>query len=172
MNDFGWQCSPVERAGTQAHPYKDAAAAPAAARPAPLAQPVVAAKPVAPRKAKPAATGPAATGKPSRPQGLAGARGGKADNLQQISGVGPKLDKTLQSLGFFHFDQIAGWNKDEVDWVDEHLRFKGRIEREEWIAQAKLLAAGDMDSFAKKYGTGGLKGKSGARRPGTRTRRS
>ncbi len=179
MHDFGWQCSPVERAGTEAPPYRDAAAAKAAARPTPLAQPVAAAKPasktVPPRAAKPAAADrprPAATGKPSRPKGLTGARGGKADNLQLISGVGPKLDKTLQGLGFYHFDQIAAWSKDEVDWVDEHLRFKGRIERDEWIPQAKLLAAGDMAAFNRKYGTGGLKDKSGKTRSGTRTRRS
>lgn len=92
---------------------------------------------------------------------MAGPRGGKADNLQIISGVGPKLEKTLNGLGFYHFDQIAGWNSDQVDWVDEHLRFKGRIARDEWIAQAKLLAAGDTDTFAKRYGTSGLKGKSG-----------
>jgi hypothetical protein len=46
--------------------------------------------------------------------------------------------------------------RDEVEWVDEHLRFKGRIEREEWIPQCKLLADGDMDQFNKLYGTGGL----------------
>ena len=114
----------------------------------------------------------AATGKPSRPEGLAKARGGKADNLQLISGVGPKLEKTLQGLGFYHFDQIAGWNQDEVDWVDEHLRFKGRIARDEWIAQAKLLAAGDMDEFTKLYGTGGLKNAAGQKKSGSRTRKS
>jgi NADH-quinone oxidoreductase subunit E len=73
---------------------------------------------------------------------MAAARGGKADNLQQISGIGPKLEKTLHGLGFFHFSQIADWNSDEVMWVDEHLRFKGRIERDKWISQAKVLAKG------------------------------
>lgn len=83
-----------------------------------------------------------ATGKPKRPRGLAAARGGKADNLQEISGVGPKLEKTLNGLGFFHFSQIADWNSDEIKWVDEHLRFKGRIERDKWIRQARALAKG------------------------------
>ncbi len=104
--------------------------------------------------AKPAAA-PVATGKPVRPKGLPGARDGKPDKLQMISGVGPKLEKTLHGLGYFHFDQIAAWGKDQVDWVDEHLRYKGRIERDEWIAQAKLLAADDTEQFNKLYGTGG-----------------
>ena len=122
-------------------------------------------KPVKPRK-------PRATGKPKRPHGLAKARGGKADNLQQISGVGPKLEKTLHGLGFFHFSQIADWNADEVMWVEEHLRFKGRITRDEWIAQAKLLAAGDLKKFERLYGSGGLSDAKGQTKSGTRTRRS
>ena len=91
--------------------------------------------------------------------------------VSQLEGIGPKLEKTLQGLGFFHFDQIAAWTKDEVSWVDDSLKFKGRIDRDEWIPQSKLLAAGDMEKFAKKYGTGGLKGKSGKTKPGSRTRR-
>jgi NADH-quinone oxidoreductase subunit E len=137
--------------------------------PAPRPQPEKAVTPK-PAKRKPAKR--KVTGKPVQPKKLTKARGGKADNLQQISGIGPKLEKTLHSLGFFHFDQIADWNKDEVQWVDEHLRFKGRIDREEWIPQAKLLAKGDMKNFEKKYGSGGLKDKSGQTRSGTRTRRS
>lgn len=129
--------------------------------------------PAAPKSAAPMpAAQPVSAGKPSRPKGLASARGGKSDNLQIISGVGPKLEKTLHGLGFFHFDQIANWTKDEVDWVDEHLRFKGRIESEEWIPQCKLLADGDMDQFNKLYGTGGLRNSQGQRKSGTRTRRS
>ncbi|MEO9875724.1 MAG: hypothetical protein ABJM26_17740 [Anderseniella sp.] len=111
-----------------------------------------------PAVSKPAATtaaAPVSTGKAVRPKGLPGARDGKADKLQMISGVGPKLEKTLHGLGYFHFDQIAAWGKDQVDWVDEHLRYKGRIERDEWIAQAKLLAADDIEEFNKLYGAGG-----------------
>lgn len=168
MHDFGWKCSPVERAGSEAPPCRDAVGKPVPAKLAETVAKVVSAAP-APEAAKPAApTG----GKPSRPQGLAVPRGGKPDNLQMISGVGPKLEKTLHGLGFFHFDQIAAWSRSEVEWVDEHLRFKGRIERDEWIPQASLLAAGDMDQFARLFGTGGLKGKSGTTRPGNRTRKT
>ena len=165
---FGAEPGPVKAAAPAAAAATAVAATAAAAKPAP--------KPVTPAAPKPAApmpvAAPVSTGKPSRPKGLAAARTGKADNLQMISGVGPKLEKTLHGLGFFHFDQIAGWSRDEVDWVDEHLRFKGRIDREEWIPQCKLLAANDIDQFNKLYGTGGLRNSQGVRKSGTRTRRS
>jgi predicted flap endonuclease-1-like 5' DNA nuclease len=160
--------APAAAAAATAATATAATAAPKAHAPAPAAP-----KPAAPKPAAPMpAAQPVSSGKPSRPKGLASARGGKSDNLQIISGVGPKLEKTLHGLGFFHFDQIANWSKDEVDWVDEHLRFKGRIEREEWIPQCKLLADGDMDQFNKLYGTGGLRNSQGQRKSGTRTRRT
>lgn len=75
-----------------------------------------------------------------KPEGLSGARDGKPDDLKLISGVGPKLEKTLNGLGMYHFDQIANWSRSEVNWVDDHLNFKGRIDREDWIDQASKLA--------------------------------
>jgi len=110
-------------------------------------------------------------GRSARPQGIAAARDGRADNLQRISGIGPKNEKTLHGLGFFHFDQIAGWTDDEVAWVDDHLKFNGRIKREEWIGQAKLLAEGEEEEFHRLYGTGGLQGKKGESESGVRTRK-
>ena len=107
-----------------------------------------------------------------RPRGIAAARVGGPDDLQRISGVGPVIERTLHGLGFYHFDQIAGWTASEVVWVSEHLNFPGRIEREEWVAQARLLAAGDEATFARLYGTGGLKGADGETHAGSRTRRS
>lgn len=134
--------------------------------PAPAAAPVVA--PVAAAAAAPLA----AVGKMERPKGIAAARGGKADNLQRISGVGPKNEKVLHSLGFFHFDQIAAWTSEQVNWVDDHLRFNGRIKREEWIRQARLLAEGKEAEFTKLYGTGGLRNRQGETLSGSRTRKS
>lgn len=107
-----------------------------------------------------------------RPQGLPKPRNDKPDNLQQLSGVGPKNEAILHTLGFFHFDQIAAWKAEQIAWVDDHLRFNGRIEREEWVEQAKLLAEGRMEEFHRLYGTGGLKNRSGDTESGTRTRRS
>lgn len=65
---------------------------------------------------------------------------GQADDLKQISGVGPVLEGKLNSLGIYHFWQIARWSRDEVNWVDSFLNFKGRIDRDEWIVQANRLA--------------------------------
>ena len=86
-----------------------------------------------------AATPKAAPG--AKPAGLGEARGGQADDLKLIKGVGPKLETLLHSLGFFHFDQIANWTAEEIAWVDENLAgFKGRVTRDDWIVQAKVLA--------------------------------
>ncbi len=78
----------------------------------------------------------------NKPQGLKTARKGGPDDLKLISGVGPKIEGILHRLGFFHFDQIAKWKKNERQWVDSYLRFKGRIGRDEWVKQAKKLAKG------------------------------
>ncbi|MCG6884997.1 MAG: NADH-quinone oxidoreductase subunit NuoE [Silicimonas sp.] len=78
-----------------------------------------------------------------KPEGLAEARGGAADDLKKIKGVGPKLEKLLNSMGFYHFDQVAAWTADEIAWVDDNLEgFKGRVTRDEWVAQARKLADG------------------------------
>ncbi|HKL68705.1 NADH-quinone oxidoreductase subunit E [Salibaculum sp.] len=77
----------------------------------------------------------------AEPETLDGPRAGAtADDLKKISGVGPKLEATLNDLGFWHFDQIAAWGPAEIAWVDSRLRFKGRITRDDWVAQARELA--------------------------------
>lgn len=123
--------------------------------------------------AEPVATAQALSvaGAPARPTGIAAARGDTPDNLQRISGVGPKNEKTLHSLGFFHFDQIAAWTTQEVAWVDDHLKFGGRIGREEWINQARLLAEGKEEEFHQLYGSGGMRNKEGQTESGARTRK-
>ncbi|MEM9045796.1 MAG: NADH-quinone oxidoreductase subunit NuoE [Pseudomonadota bacterium] len=78
-----------------------------------------------------------------KPEMLVEARGGDADDLKKIKGVGPKLEAKLHSLGVFHYDQIASWTATEIAWVDNELSFKGRIERDDWISQAKALANGN-----------------------------
>ncbi|WP_102108148.1 50S ribosomal protein L21 [Oceaniglobus roseus] len=72
---------------------------------------------------------------------LTEARDGKADDLKKISGVGPKLEGLLHENGVFHYDQIAAWSPEEIAYMDEKLSFKGRIERDGWLDQAKTLAA-------------------------------
>jgi predicted flap endonuclease-1-like 5' DNA nuclease len=69
---------------------------------------------------------------------------GEPDDLKKISGIGPGIEKTLHGLGIYHFRQIAQFTPDNVLWIDQRLRFKGRIEREDWIGQARKLAAGEI----------------------------
>ncbi|TCS62356.1 NADH dehydrogenase subunit E [Primorskyibacter sedentarius] len=91
-----------------------------------------------------------------RPQALDGPRNGQADDLKQIKGVGPKLEKLCNTLGFYHFDQIAGWSDAEVAWVDENLEgFKGRVTRDEWVSQARILADGGETEFSSRVKKGG-----------------
>ncbi len=87
----------------------------------------------------------------TRPVGLAAPRDGKPDDLKKISGIGPKLEGLLNELGIYHYDQIAAWNDENAAWVDNYLAFKGRIEREDWIGQAKTLAAGGETAFSARY---------------------
>ena len=65
--------------------------------------------------------------------------------------MGPKLEQLCNELGFYHYDQIANWTEDEVAWVDENLTgFKGRVSRDNWVDQAKILAAGGETEFSAR----------------------
>lgn len=78
----------------------------------------------------------------SKPATLDAPRDGQADDLKRIKGIGPKLEALCNRLGFWHFDQIANWNAAEIAWVDANLEsFKGRVTRDNWVAQAQILAA-------------------------------
>lgn len=76
----------------------------------------------------------------------------KPDDLKMISGVGPKIEKILNDLGIYKFEQIAKWKKAEREWVDGYLRFKGRIDRDDWVKQAKALAKGGRDEYVRVFG--------------------
>ena len=121
------------------------------ANPAPAVAPAPAAAPAAaqPEEAAPTpATAPAQAAAPAgtqgpgkRPAALSAARDNRPDDLKRIKGIGPKLEKLCNSLGFYHFDQIAAWSDEEIAWVDQNLEgFKGRVVRDTWVAQAKELA--------------------------------
>jgi NADH-quinone oxidoreductase subunit E len=152
------------------------AEAPRAMAPAPPPPPPVrAAEPAPPPPPAPVvepATPAPLMGRPERPRGIAKPRGDKADNLQRISGIGPKNERVLHNLGFFHFDQIAAWTEEQIAWVDDHLKFNGRIGREEWVRQASLLAEGKEEEFIRLYGSGGLRDRSGEKKSGERTRKT
>jgi len=133
-----------------------------AAKPAAKAKAKATAKPAA--KAKPATkpatkSAPKPTRKPvakdGKPEMLKKARAGGADDLKQIKGVGPKMEALLNSMGFYHFDQVSNWRTKEVQWVDENLEgFKGRVSRDEWVKQAKVLARGGATEFSKRVKKG------------------
>jgi len=76
-----------------------------------------------------------------RPPALPGPRDAVADDLKRIRGIGPQNETRLNALGVYHFGQIAAWTPAEVRWVGAYLAFPGRIEREDWIGQARALAA-------------------------------
>ncbi|MDF1873445.1 50S ribosomal protein L21 [Vannielia sp.] len=87
------------------------------------------------------AEAPKAEAKAEAPKKAAKAETGAAgDDLKQLSGVGPALEKKLHEAGVTTFAQIAAWGADDIAEMDEKLSFKGRIEREGWVDQAKKLA--------------------------------
>ena len=82
------------------------------------------------------------------------------DNLELIKGLGPKVNKLLNDFGVTSFTQVAGWTAADVAEMDSKLgAFAGRITRDNWIEQAKLLAAGDVAGFEAKYGKLGSEAK-------------
>lgn len=83
----------------------------------------------------------------------AAAADGEADDLRRIKGVGPKLVALLNSLGIIRYAQIAAWTDADIDRVDAQLgAFAGRVRRDSWVEQAKLLAADDAAGFEAKFG--------------------
>lgn len=78
---------------------------------------------------------------------------GPPDELTRMKGVGPKVAALLNSLGVTRFDQIAAWSDADIARIDAELgAFKGRIQRDQWVEQARLLAAGDTAAYEAKFG--------------------
>ncbi|BAV47699.1 NADH dehydrogenase-like protein [Mesorhizobium loti] len=126
-------------AAKTAAPAKPAASKPAAST-ASAAKSAAAPKPAAAKKAAPAAAKPAAA---------------KPDNLRRLIGIGPVNEKLLKAQGVTSFAQIAAWTAADIKRIEDVMNFDGRIARERWIDQAKLLAAGDEKEFAKQFPTAG-----------------
>lgn len=118
-----------------------------AAEPTRKAAPKKAAAKAAPKKSeKPAAEKPAAEKAPAKDARVDEKLGvvydsapSEVDDLKEIGGVGPKLEEKLNSIGVYRFEQIANWSEENIAEFDELLSFKGRIERDEWVAKAKNL---------------------------------
>ena len=105
----------------------------------------------------PVAAKPAATKAAAKPAVLAKARAGGADNLKMIKGVGPVLEKALHTTGVFHFDQVGAWTKADAEWFDDNVKgANGRVIRDGWVKQAKILAKGGTTEFSARVKKGGV----------------
>ena len=114
----------------------------------PVPTPVLAVEPA------PVAAPAASDGAAVKPAALAAPRDGVGDKLQTIEGIGPALEKLCQEMGIFHFDQIAGWGVGEVAWMDSNLKgFKGRVTRDKWVRQSKLIGEVGIDEFLRRAKT-------------------
>ena len=86
----------------------------------------------------------------ARPAVLDAPRGGKADNLKMVWGIGPKIERLLHRLGVFHFDQLVNLTEEELHWIDANLEnFKGRASRDRWKVQARVLIDGGTEQDAE-----------------------
>ncbi|TRC96879.1 NADH-quinone oxidoreductase subunit E [Mesorhizobium sp. WSM4303] len=86
----------------------------------------------------------------NRPAGID--RPAAVDDLKLISGIGPKIEGILHTLGIFTFAQVSSWKKAEREWVDGYLAFHGRIDRDDWVGQAKALAKGGVAEYIRVFG--------------------
>ncbi|MEE9314866.1 MAG: hypothetical protein V3V02_09470 [Rhizobiaceae bacterium] len=93
-----------------------------------------------------------------KPKGMMrAARGGKADNLTLIDGVGNAIEKKMFKLGIYHFDQVAKMSKSELTWLGNAVGFPGRPERENWAGESKILGAGGTTEHAQRVERGQIK---------------
>lgn len=150
MNDPLDDVPPMEGGGYS----RPVAPPPPVSTPKPIAAPEPAgpmAEPVDPMPVQ----SPQPTSAATKPASLSDARDGMPDDLTRIKGIGPKMEKLCNSLGFWHYDQIATWRADEVAWVDDNLEgFKGRVTRDNWVDQAKELANSDTPAFVPRPDNG------------------
>lgn len=119
--------------------------------------------------AKPAAKASAASKPAAKPAGKTAAKAkpgpaAVADDLKRIKGVGPQLEAKLNAIGINSFAQIASWTKKDQAAFGEQLFFQGRVERDEWVAQAKVLAKGGSTAFSKRVAKGEVPSSAGAKR--------
>jgi predicted flap endonuclease-1-like 5' DNA nuclease len=75
-------------------------------------------------------------------------------DLKRIRGIGVLIEKKLNQLGVLTYDHIANWTAQDIERVSQSLDFKGRIERENWIEQARILSAGGQTEFSRRVDRG------------------
>jgi predicted flap endonuclease-1-like 5' DNA nuclease len=81
-------------------------------------------------------------------------RAAPAEDLKRIRGIGVLIEKKLNQLGIVAYEQIANWTAAEIDRISQSLDFKGRIERENWVEQARILASGGTTEFSRRVDRG------------------
>jgi len=81
-------------------------------------------------------------------------RGAISNDLKRIRGIGVLIEKKLNSMGVITYEHIANWTADDIDRVSQSLDFKGRIERENWVEQARILSAGGQTEFSRRVDRG------------------
>ena len=64
----------------------------------------------------------------------------EADDLQQINGIGPVLEKRLNEIGVYRYVQVKAWTNSVVEHLDKQLALRGRIVRDQWVQQARTLS--------------------------------
>ncbi|MER8828136.1 proton-conducting membrane transporter [Mesorhizobium sp. M0938] len=100
-------------------------------------------------------TSAAAKAAPAAKKATPGKAAGRPDSLRRLIGIGPVNERKLHGLGVRTYAQIAAWSAADIKRIEDVLQFDGRIERERWIEQAKLLAAGDETEFARRFPSAG-----------------
>ncbi len=100
-----------------------------------------------------AAQAPAAEAEEAAPSQSSDAEG-PHDDLKRIRGIGVLIEKRLNALGVGRYDQIANWTSGDIDRISRSLEFKGRIERENWVEQARILASGGHTEFSRRVDRG------------------
>lgn len=114
---------------------------------APEAEPVPAPMPPAPEPAP--APAPARAPAPAPAPTPASA---ESDDLTQIKGLGPRISARLGDAGVTRFAEIAAWSDADIAAWDERMNFKGRVQRDRWVDQARMLAAGDTAAYEAEFG--------------------
>ena len=90
-----------------------------------------------------------------KPDAVRGAASGEnADDLKRIRGIGVLIEKRLNAMQIVSYDQIANWTSGDIDRVSQTLDFKGRIERENWVEQARILSSGGNTEFSRRVDKG------------------
>jgi predicted flap endonuclease-1-like 5' DNA nuclease len=76
------------------------------------------------------------------------------DDLKRIRGIGVLIEKKLNSMSITSYAQIAAWTAGDIDRVSQALDFRGRIEREAWVEQARILSSGGHTQFSERVDRG------------------